>query len=304
MTDNATHKSSIWSNTSAKDEFPMNLRPTQTICLLLCIFIICYILTTLAVFAVTRATAGNQVAGLRISAILQDVLLFVVPAVATAMISTRYPAQLLCLMQAPRVKLIVIIIAVLVVSIPAQDAVIYWNYHWSWLPPAVEQFARNLEEAAESTLSTFMADDSAISLIINIIIIGVAAGFSEELLFRGTILRLLMRSRLNTHVCIWLVAIIFSAMHFQFFGFVPRMLLGAYFGYLLVWTRSVWMPAIAHVLNNTVYVVAAWVQMRSSGMEAAGTEPTLWSFTATAASAVLTIGLLYLLRRSTTRSAD
>ncbi|MDE6269714.1 MAG: CPBP family intramembrane metalloprotease, partial [Muribaculaceae bacterium] len=97
----------------------------------------------------------------------------------------------------------------------------------------------------------------------NILIIGVAAGVSEELFFRGALQRLLSTGGMSTHAAVWTAAVVFSAMHLQFFGFVPRMLLGAYFGYLLVWSRSIWLPAAAHALNNTVYVIMQWYYLRN-----------------------------------------
>ena len=45
---------------------------------------------------------------------------------------------------------------------------------------------------------------------------------------------------------------IFSAIHFQFSGFIPRLLLGAYLGYLFYWSRSLWLPVLAHFLHNAL----------------------------------------------------
>jgi hypothetical protein len=54
----------------------------------------------------------------------------------------------------------------------------------------------------------------------------------------------------NIHVAIWISAFFFSAIHVQFFGFVPRMLLGALFGYLYYWSGNLWVPMFAHFVNN------------------------------------------------------
>ena len=54
---------------------------------------------------------------------------------------------------------------------------------------------------------------------------------------------------------IWTAAILFSAFHLQFYGFFPRMLLGAYFGYLLYWSHSIWLPIFAHFINNAIAVI-------------------------------------------------
>lgn len=269
----------------------------QRLFLLLCMFLVCYLLTAAAAYVLGRLLADNPAGAVRISAVVQDVVTFIIPAVVTALFVTRRPAELLCLSRKPSVATLLLIAVVLAVSVPAQEAVIYSNYHIS-LPEsmaAFEAIARQLETSAFETLRQLLANTSAGALIVNILIIGVFAGLSEELLFRGCFQRLLTTGGVNPHVAIWIVAFCFSALHFQLFGFVPRMLLGAYFGYLLLWTRSLWAPVTAHVLNNVMFVVTAWHQARTEGIESVSGEPSLWPAWATVASAALTAAAIYLL---------
>ncbi|MDE5662388.1 MAG: CPBP family intramembrane metalloprotease [Muribaculaceae bacterium] len=269
----------------------------QRLFLLLCMFLVCYLLTAAAAYVLGRLLADNPAGAVRISAVLQDVVTFIIPAVVTALFVTRRPAELLCLSRKPSVATLLLIAVVLAVSVPAQEAVIYSNYHIS-LPEsmaAFEAIARQLETSAFETLRHLLANTSTGALIVNILIIGVFAGLSEELLFRGCFQRLLTTGGVNPHVAIWIVAFCFSALHFQLFGFVPRMLLGAYFGYLLLWTRSLWAPVAAHVLNNVMFVVTAWHQARTEGIESVSGEPSLWPAWATVASAALTAAAIYLL---------
>jgi hypothetical protein len=108
-----------------------------------------------------------------------------------------------------------------------------------------------------------MSGASISSLIVSILIIAVLAGFSEELFFRGTLQRILSQTNINIHAVVWLVAFIFSAFHLQPFGLIPRMLLGAFLGYLLIWSKSLWLPIIAHIFNNTVVVVSEYYTTNS-----------------------------------------
>lgn len=78
---------------------------------------------------------------------------------------------------------------------------------------------------------------------------------TEEFFFRGALQRLIGKWNPNPHFVIWSAAILFSAFHLQFYGFIPRMLLGAYLGYLLLWTRSIWIPVFAHFINNATAVI-------------------------------------------------
>lgn len=266
----------------------------QRLLLLFCLFLVCYILTMACSFLLGKLLAGRMSAMLRIGAVIQDVLAFVVPAAVTAMFVTRRPADLLCVKSVRQPFMFVLIACMMVVSLPLQEAIIWWNYHLS-LPESMaslEQLARSMEEMAANTMATLMGETSWAALIINILIIGVFAGFSEELLFRGCFQRLLTTSGVNRHLAIWLVAFCFSALHFQLFGFVPRMLLGAYFGYLLWWGGSIWLPISAHVLNNTVYVITAWIAARNGDTAALSAEPELWSPLATILSALGVAALL------------
>lgn len=281
-----------------KNELVLSL--TQRLILLFCLFLVCYMLTMAGSYVVGRLLSSNYGAAIRISAVLQDVLTFIVPAVLTALLVTRRPAALLCLTRRPGWVFLLGALTILVVSIPFQEAVIYWNYHIS-LPESMaslEASARAMEEAAFQAVKSMLSDSSVAALIVNILIVGCFAGLSEELLFRGCFQRLLTTGGVNPHLAIWLVAFCFSALHFQLFGFVPRLLLGAYFGYLLLWSGSIWVPVAAHVLNNVMFVVASWHSVRTGGVGSLSNEPTLWPALATVASAVLTAVALWWLRRS------
>ena len=167
---------------------------------------------------------------------------------------------------------------------------------------AFENVARALEDAAFTTMKNLLANDSVAALAVNILIVGVLAGISEELLFRGCFQRLLTTGGVNKHLAVWIVAICFSAMHFQIFGFVPRTLLGAYFGYLLLWTRSLWVPVAAHILNNVMFVISAWLQIRTEGIESLDNTPSLWPVWLTVASTAATAFSLYLIWAANTRT--
>lgn len=284
-------------NSMKKSDLVLSL--PQRLILLFCVFLICYILTMVGAYVLGRLFADDPAKALRISAVLQDLLTFIIPAVVTALLVTRRPARLLCMMRPPALTVILLVTAILFISIPLQENIIYWNYNIE-LPQSMEAFeqaARKMEDAAFGTMKELLANTSVLSLIVNVLIIGVMAGLSEELLFRGCFQRLLTTGGVNVHAAIWIVAFCFSALHFQFFGFVPRMLLGAYFGYLLLWTGSVWVPVTAHILNNVMFVVTAWQQARLYGPDAIDNEPSLWPVHYAALSLVGTAICIYAIYR-------
>jgi uncharacterized protein len=123
----------------------------------------------------------------------------------------------------------------------------------------VQNWMKEAEENA-AKLTQFLMDFTAIpQLILAFIVIAIFAGIGEELIFRGILQNLLLKKFNNHHLAIWVSAIVFSAIHFQFFGFIPRMLLGAMFGYLYVWTGNLWVPIIAHTANNGFVVIMMYL---------------------------------------------
>jgi len=120
-------------------------------------------------------------------------------------------------------------------------------------------WADKFESQAEDTLKAILTMDTPVIFIFNLIIIAILPGIGEELIFRGILQKhigLLFKSPV---AAIWIAAFIFSAIHLQFEGFLPRMALGAVLGYLYYWTGNLWVPIIAHAFNNGVQVILIYV---------------------------------------------
>ena len=192
---------------------------------------------------------------------LQDVLAFIAPAVAAMALFYRRPLHAMCLDRAPSWLAIAVVVIFYILSLPAMNWLVAVNEAISlpsWMS-GIEQTMRTLEENAANTTQDLLNFSTLPELIVRLLVIGFMAGLSEEMLFRGAMLRTMQDSRLGLHAVVWITAIIFSALHLQFFGFVPRMLLGVWLGYLLVWTRSLWVPIIAHTLNNSNVVLLKYL---------------------------------------------
>ena len=235
--------------------------------------------------------------------VLQDVLMFILPAILLAVICYKRPWRFLEIDRPPSWLALVIVVVVWAVSMPAMNWLVEWNQniHLPASMAALEQTLRDYEDAMEQITNQLLTLNSVGDLVAGILVVGVMAGVSEEFFFRGALFGIMRRGRANIHIVIWTVAIVFSAIHFQFFGFVPRMLLGAWFGYLLVWTRSLWVPVIAHALNNGIVVVFQWLDsnhyidgnaLEQLGVPAEGQFPAL-----ALASAIATILLIVAAKR-------
>ncbi len=126
----------------------------------------------------------------------------------------------------------------------------------------IERWAKGLEDQMQ-VLTEFLTDfESTGYFILAVIVIAIIPGIGEELLFRGFLQNLLKRIFKNNHAAIWVAAILFSAIHFQFYGFIPRMLLGALFGYLYMWSGKLIVPVVAHIFNNGVSLFALYIYQK------------------------------------------
>ena len=123
----------------------------------------------------------------------------------------------------------------------------------------LEDWMRTKEDIAADLTKKMLIMTSLNTFLFNLLALAVIPAIGEELIFRGCLQRIFGRWFGNNHLSIWLTAFIFSAVHMQFFGFLPRMLLGALFGYLLLWSKSLWLPILAHFINNAIVVLAAYV---------------------------------------------
>lgn len=259
-------------------------------------------LASLMVAAVVMAVilgGGQSTLTLRLATLAQDILLFIAPAIVTACVVSPLPARLLCVYRMPDMKTVLVAASALIFAMPAMNVLVEWNEAMT-LPESLaglESWMRATETAAQGQVALMLGGTSAADLIVSMLIIAVLAGVSEELFFRGAMQRLFMSGRMNRHGAIWLTAFLFSLFHMQFFGFFPRLLLGAFFGYLLVWSGSLWLPAIIHALNNASVVYVMWKSRVSpdSGIVAVNSLGTESAWMAVA-SVVLTVFAIYILK--------
>lgn len=208
----------------------------------------------------------------------QTIATFFVPPFIIAYLCSQTPKAWLQLDISPKWWMLVGGIVIMIVALPGINLLADWNSRMS-LPDCLkplEELMRQQEEAAALLTERFLSGRGVEILVANVVLMALLPAMAEELTFRGVLQRLIT----NKHVAVWVVAFIFSAIHFQFFGFVPRMLLGVMFGYMLFWTGSLWIPITMHFVNNAVTVVAFWIiynnNLNRDAIETIGTGDTLW----------------------------
>nr|WP_295930041.1 type II CAAX endopeptidase family protein [uncultured Dyadobacter sp.] len=186
--------------------------------------------------------------------------------------------------------------------IPVNSKFIEWNAAMNLPDPlsGLEKWMREKEDQL-SVMTAFLTSYKDFGqLLIALFVVTLLPAFGEEVLFRGVIQTKLLQQLNNVHVAIWLAAAIFSAIHFQFYGFLPRMMLGALFGYLYYWTGSLWVAVLAHFVNNGFVLVMMYlhnIKAIKMNIEETKSMPLMLIL----ASLVASLGILLVIRKSRTR---
>ncbi len=119
----------------------------------------------------------------------------------------------------------------------------------------VEEWMRQISQKSNEILELLTSNKSLSTLFLNIFFLAVIPAICEEFLFRGTLQTLLQKWTHKTFLSICITSFIFSFIHFDFFGFIPRFLLSIYLGYLFHWGKSLWLPILAHFCHNAFSVI-------------------------------------------------
>ena len=150
---------------------------------------------------------------------------------------------------------------VVLIFIPLNSQFIEWNSNMVFPESlsSIEKWMRSKEDQL-AVLTAFLTKyDTVGQLLIALFVVVLLPALGEEMLFRGIIQRKFMEQWNNPHLAIWVSAAIFSAIHFQFYGFIPRMFLGALFGYLYYWSGSLWVASFAHFVNNGFVLIMMYL---------------------------------------------
>ena len=191
----------------------------------------------------------------RILLIAQHVLTFILPALAFGYLYYRKDwLQGLRLSVSPSLLLVILGIFFLVAAYPLVNLSFMVN---ETIP--MPAWALDFENQAEETMKALLKMDSPFVFLANLIIIAILPGIGEELVFRGVLQKQLGFIFENKILAIWIAAFIFSAIHLQFEGFLPRFVLGVVLGYLYYWTGNLWVTMIAHAFNNGIQIILLYV---------------------------------------------
>lgn len=206
------------------------------------------------------AENAAQINALKTVQLLASLGMFLVPALLFAWL--KFPdGDYLYLQARPSLRFGLLGILILLAAVPG----VGWIYEINkmlQLPQSLEGLQRLLDDAAkanEQLTLAFLATPRITDLFINLIVIALIPALGEELLFRGCLFQLLQEWLRRSHATVWLSAALFSLVHGDAYGFVPRLLMGALLAYLFLWTNNLWVPILAHAVYNGAQVMLAFL---------------------------------------------
>ena len=246
----------------------------------------------------------NDVNILKIIQLASQLAIFIAPPLVLWKIMHKINPNYLGLRKIPNSRQILLIVGIFIVSIPFLQYMIILNESMSLGDSlsGLEAWMREQQDKNDFVTEQFLKSASYPSLFANLIIMAVMPAIGEELFFRGVLTSWFKKVTSNIHINILITSIIFSAIHFQFYGFIPRFLLGVALGYTYYWTSSLWAPILLHFINNAV-TVFVYFYINSNSIN---TDPqefgTIESIPAIIFSAISVGVLMYLLSKSKNNS--
>jgi membrane protease YdiL (CAAX protease family) len=194
---------------------------------------------------------------------------------------------------------LMLLVGLIVLTFMAVNSVIIeWNMNvdLGQISPAFEEWASAKEEQLKELTEYLTRFENIGGLLVGLLVIAVLPAIGEELVFRGLGQRMFHGLTNNHHAGIWIAAFLFSFIHLQFYGFFPRFLLGALFGYIYYWSGNLWYPIMAHFVNNGFTLIMLYMyQQRVTELNVEDTE-SVPLYTALLAL-LFTIGMLYFFRK-------
>ncbi|HLN52843.1 MAG TPA: CPBP family intramembrane glutamic endopeptidase [Lentimicrobium sp.] len=197
---------------------------------------------------------------IRIMQILNQIGVFIMPPLALAFFTETHPGQYLGFNSVKGSHIIATLLLIFGMS-PIVSFLMELN-EGMLLPQSfqsIEDWMRSSEDKANELVQWMLSYTDPLSLGINALMIILLPAIGEELLFRAVLIRIFKGIFKNIHLAVWISAILFSAFHLQFYGFLPRMFLGLAFGYLFIWSGTIWVPVMAHFINNATVVAVTYL---------------------------------------------
>ncbi len=246
---------------------------------LLFVFFFCFI-SGIIIGILCFGISSSEITTLKILSFIQSVFSFIIPSFILAYLWSDKPFNYLYIKSVFDWKAFLAVMLMMIIAIPFINLMAEFNKSipFPGFMSGIEEHLKVMEERSLMQTEKLLTARTPGTLLLNLFLIAVIPALGEELFFRATLQRLLQESKPYI-LAIWTTAFIFSVIHMQFYGFIPRLILGAFFGYIIVWSKNVWLPVFAHFINNAVIVVFCYLSANNYSVpdiNALGTGSTWW----------------------------
>ena len=243
------------------------------------VFLFCFLGGMFLGIMLTGSNTEN-IFSLKMQILIMSVFAFIVPSFILTYLWGEKPFRFLGFRTNVDWKILFFVALIMIIAIPFVNLLADLNRQISF--PAFlsgfEEQMQAMEARAIAQTERLLTVHTLSGLLFNIFLIAIIPSLGEELFFRGTLQRIFADTR-GVVFAVWITAIIFSAFHFQFYGFIPRVVLGAFLGYLFVWSKNIWLPIVAHFANNAFIVIYFYFFKKTDrliALETIGAGETWW----------------------------
>jgi uncharacterized protein len=213
----------------------------------------------------------------KIMQVVNQVLGYFIPAIVTAAMITNRPTHLLGFTATPRWSQVGVVILIFVVSLIFSGGLSYVNHHIP-IPAHWKVMFDKWEADYISQVDKILNLKNTGDYVLALVIMGMLPAICEETLFRGGLQNFLVRATKRPWLSIIIVSLIFSAVHFSFYGFLYRLFLGIVLGLLFHYSGKLWLSILGHFLNNALVITILYINNSQgiSSKEAMKTEVSGW----------------------------
>lgn len=235
-------------------------------------FLLASVLSFIIITSTSHVNLSNIAAGKNLSRplmiwllIIQDIFLFALPAFLFAkIVSIRN--DYFYFKKTSSINLWLIALLIAFAAMPASD---FFSQINEWIP--ISKHLQSIFKAAEQQYNSqaiaIIDVKSLGGFIISILIIALLPAIVEELIFRGSLQQVLLKWTGKAFPTILITAIIFSAVHLSYYGFLPRVLLGVVLGYVYYFGKNIWLNMFVHFINNASVVTFLYISSRSKPID-------------------------------------
>ncbi|VBB46918.1 Abortive infection protein [uncultured Paludibacter sp.] len=210
----------------------------------------------------------NSIDSQKILQLITAVFFFILPVAFLGYFWYEKPIEAFYLNKMPAIQQITLVVLLMISVQPFINLLAYFNeqIHLPAALKGLEELFKEYETRAGELTKEFLNVKTGGGYLFNLFLMALLPAFGEELFFRGA-MQNVFSEKFSKITAVWITAVIFSLIHFQMYGFIPRMLLGAMFGYILVWTRTLWLPILAHFVNNALAVSVTFFSGNDNQLE-------------------------------------